>query len=383
MLSDFGPETAEDTREVGEALSASLRARDAVVLTGELGAGKTTFVQGVARGLGIEDQVSSPTFTLVKEYRGILDIAHVDVYRLERVQDVVDLGLEELGDGEGVLLVEWGDAVEDAAARRAAPRRAHHRGPAYRERAATPRLGARRLVAGAMGSRSRSAVAALERGVVIVLGIETSTPQTSVAIGTETEILAKVSIAGRARQEVGGPGAGPAPALERPDLSTGGRHRGGDRSRACSPACGSGSRPPRPSRRCCTCRSWASPASTRSPTRSARSHKRIAAVIDGRRGEVFFAIYRSVPGGVVRETDTGRHHPRPARRRARSDRRGGVGGGQRCDAVSTWAGRARKPDRVRLGDRRPSGGRRRWSSSPCPGSCGRSTIVSSTSSRST
>ena len=113
MLLELRARTAEDTREVGEALSASLRARDAVVLTGELGAGKTTFVQGVARGLGIEDQVSSPTFTLVKEYRGILDIAHVDVYRLERVQDVVDLGLDELGDGEGVLLVEWGDAVED------------------------------------------------------------------------------------------------------------------------------------------------------------------------------------------------------------------------------------------------------------------------------
>jgi len=113
VLLELRTPTAEDTREVGEALSASLRARDAVVLTGELGAGKTTFVQGVARGLGIEDQVSSPTFTLVKEYRGILDIAHVDVYRLERVQDVVDLGLDELGDGEGVLLVEWGDAVED------------------------------------------------------------------------------------------------------------------------------------------------------------------------------------------------------------------------------------------------------------------------------
>lgn len=113
MLLELRARTAEDTREVGEAMSASLRARDAVVLTGELGAGKTTFVQGVARGLGIEDQVSSPTFTLVKEYRGILDIAHVDVYRLERVQDVVDLGLDELGDGEGVLIVEWGDAVED------------------------------------------------------------------------------------------------------------------------------------------------------------------------------------------------------------------------------------------------------------------------------
>jgi tRNA threonylcarbamoyladenosine biosynthesis protein TsaE len=105
--------TAEDTREVGEALSALLRARDAVLLTGELGAGKTTFVQGVARGLGIEEQVSSPTFTLIKEYSGILDVAHVDVYRLDRIQEVVDLGLDELGDGQDVLLVEWGDAIED------------------------------------------------------------------------------------------------------------------------------------------------------------------------------------------------------------------------------------------------------------------------------
>ena len=89
----FRAPTAEDTREVGEALSASLARPRRRVLTGELGAGKTTFVQGVARGLGIEEPVSSPTFTLVKEYSGILDLAHVDVYRLERVQDVVDLGL--------------------------------------------------------------------------------------------------------------------------------------------------------------------------------------------------------------------------------------------------------------------------------------------------
>jgi tRNA threonylcarbamoyladenosine biosynthesis protein TsaE len=107
-----GAATAEDTREVGEALSALLRPRDAVVLTGELGAGKTTIVQGIARGLGVEDIVSSPTFTLVKEYSGILDVAHVDVYRLERMQEVVDLALDDLAGGESVLLVEWGDAVE-------------------------------------------------------------------------------------------------------------------------------------------------------------------------------------------------------------------------------------------------------------------------------
>jgi tRNA threonylcarbamoyladenosine biosynthesis protein TsaE len=105
--------TAEDTRAVGEALAPSFRPRDAVALTGELGAGKTTLTQGIARGLGVEDQVVSPTFMLIREYRGReLDIAHVDVYRLDRVQDVVDLGLDELGDGEALVLVEWGDAIE-------------------------------------------------------------------------------------------------------------------------------------------------------------------------------------------------------------------------------------------------------------------------------
>jgi tRNA threonylcarbamoyladenosine biosynthesis protein TsaE len=113
MRTEVRTASAEETREVGEAIASLLRARDAVVLTGELGAGKTTFAQGVARGLGIEEPVASPTFTLVKEYSGILDLAHVDVYRLDRIQDVVDLGLEELGGGNDVLLVEWGDTIEE------------------------------------------------------------------------------------------------------------------------------------------------------------------------------------------------------------------------------------------------------------------------------
>ena len=111
MHLELRTETAEDTRRVGVALAALLEPRDAVALTGELAAGKTTFAQGVARGLGVVEQVISPTFTLVREYRGRLRLAHVDVYRLEHVQDVVDLGLEELGD-EAVLLVEWGDAID-------------------------------------------------------------------------------------------------------------------------------------------------------------------------------------------------------------------------------------------------------------------------------
>ena len=104
--------TAADTRSIGEALAPLLASGDAIALTGELGAGKTTFVQGLARGLGFDGAVVSPTFTLVREYRGgRLPVVHADVYRLERVQDVVDLALEEEAEG-GVLLVEWGDAVE-------------------------------------------------------------------------------------------------------------------------------------------------------------------------------------------------------------------------------------------------------------------------------
>jgi tRNA threonylcarbamoyladenosine biosynthesis protein TsaE len=104
--------TAEDTRAIGAALAPLLEAGDGVALTGELGAGKTTFTQGVALGLGVTAAVVSPTFTLVREYRGRLLLHHADVYRLDRMQDVLDLGFEEMTDEEGVLLVEWGDAVE-------------------------------------------------------------------------------------------------------------------------------------------------------------------------------------------------------------------------------------------------------------------------------
>jgi tRNA threonylcarbamoyladenosine biosynthesis protein TsaE len=102
----------EDTMAVGEAMASLLREGDAIALTGELGAGKTTFVRGAARALGFDGVVASPTFTLVREYQGRVRIYHVDVYRLERVQDVLDLGLDEMVAEGGVLLVEWGDAVE-------------------------------------------------------------------------------------------------------------------------------------------------------------------------------------------------------------------------------------------------------------------------------
>jgi tRNA threonylcarbamoyladenosine biosynthesis protein TsaE len=103
---------AGDTRAIGAELATFLEAGDVIALTGELGAGKTTFTQGVARGLGFDGAVASPTFTLVRQYRGgSLPVVHADVYRLDRVQDVLDLGLDEISE-DGVLLVEWGDAVE-------------------------------------------------------------------------------------------------------------------------------------------------------------------------------------------------------------------------------------------------------------------------------
>jgi tRNA threonylcarbamoyladenosine biosynthesis protein TsaE len=99
-----------DTRGIGTVLGEALRPGDALALAGDLGAGKTTLVQGLARGLGYEGHVASPTFTLIREYRGRLALQHVDVYRLERIQDVVDLGLDD--DPDAVVAVEWGDAVE-------------------------------------------------------------------------------------------------------------------------------------------------------------------------------------------------------------------------------------------------------------------------------
>jgi len=102
----------EETRAVGRALAGFLGPRDVVSLTGDLGAGKTTFVQGAAEGLGVTEPVLSPTFTLVRRYRGSIPVYHLDVYRLERIQEVLDVGFEEILDEGAVVFVEWGDAID-------------------------------------------------------------------------------------------------------------------------------------------------------------------------------------------------------------------------------------------------------------------------------
>ena len=102
----------EETQAVARALAATLEAGDVVLLSGTLGAGKTAFVRGLAVGLGIDpEEVSSPTFTLVHEYRGgRLALYHVDLYRLERAA-TGELGLEEMGAADGVLAIEWPDRL--------------------------------------------------------------------------------------------------------------------------------------------------------------------------------------------------------------------------------------------------------------------------------
>lgn len=105
------------TQDAGEAFAAVLRPGDVVLLSGRLGAGKTTFVKGVARALGVIERVTSPTFIMVRQHdahnnRGITTLHHADVYRVDHLSDVLDLDLGELVEEAGVAIVEWGDLAE-------------------------------------------------------------------------------------------------------------------------------------------------------------------------------------------------------------------------------------------------------------------------------
>jgi tRNA threonylcarbamoyladenosine biosynthesis protein TsaE len=104
--------SARETREVAAKIAALVEQGDLVLLVGELGAGKTTFAQGFGVALGVTEPITSPTFTLAREYDGQrLTMHHLDVYRLEQFDEVLDLALPELLDGPAVTLIEWGDAI--------------------------------------------------------------------------------------------------------------------------------------------------------------------------------------------------------------------------------------------------------------------------------
>jgi len=105
-------QSEDETAAVGRDLAATLSAGDVLLLFGDLGAGKTAFVRGLAEGLSIPpDEVSSPTFTLIQEYRGgRLPLFHVDLYRIEDPRELYELGLDEIAE-EGVLAIEWAERL--------------------------------------------------------------------------------------------------------------------------------------------------------------------------------------------------------------------------------------------------------------------------------
>lgn len=102
---------SDETERLGERLAEQLKAGDVITLEGDLGAGKTTFTKGIARGLGVQRVVNSPTFTIIKEYEGHLPLYHMDVYRLEDQDE--DLGFDEYFYGDGVTVVEWAQFIQD------------------------------------------------------------------------------------------------------------------------------------------------------------------------------------------------------------------------------------------------------------------------------
>ena len=104
----------EDTEDIGARLAEQLEPGAVVAFTGDLGAGKTAFTRGLARGLGIPDRITSPTFTIVNEYEGAIPLFHFDMYRLNSSEDLFDIGWEDYLSRGGVCAVEWSEQVADA-----------------------------------------------------------------------------------------------------------------------------------------------------------------------------------------------------------------------------------------------------------------------------
>ena len=111
--SAFRTHSPEETQEIGVKIGYQLNPGDVVALIGDLGAGKTCLTQGIARGAGVyQDQtVNSPSYILINEYEGKIPVYHIDLYRLQRLEDIVALGLEEYFSGDGICVIEWADRM--------------------------------------------------------------------------------------------------------------------------------------------------------------------------------------------------------------------------------------------------------------------------------
>lgn len=104
----------EESGKIGEELGKSLQGKEIICLNGEMGTGKTVLAQGIARGLGIDEPVNSPTFTIVQSYEGgRLPLYHFDVYRIEEPEEMEEIGYEDCFFGDGVTLVEWSDLIAE------------------------------------------------------------------------------------------------------------------------------------------------------------------------------------------------------------------------------------------------------------------------------
>jgi len=106
--------TAEETHAFGVQLGQAAEPGDVILMTGELGAGKTTMTQGIAEGLGVAERPRSPTFVMATEYMGRMPLYHLDLYRVEQAAELGELGLDEYMSGDGITVIEWADRTPDA-----------------------------------------------------------------------------------------------------------------------------------------------------------------------------------------------------------------------------------------------------------------------------
>lgn len=147
--------TPQETEHIGSLLGEMLTRGDIIALAGELGTGKTTFVRGMAQGMGIEGkEVASPSFTLVNEYEGPLPLFHLDLYRLEDEQELLGIDYDEYIRGDGVAVIEWADRISQAVPRESLWIRLRYLDAELRE-----------IVFQAQGDRSEKIIEELQRKV--------------------------------------------------------------------------------------------------------------------------------------------------------------------------------------------------------------------------
>ena len=106
-------DSADKTKQIAAEITKKLKPGSVICMYGDLGAGKTAFVQGMARALGIDEPVTSPTFTIVNEYYGTLPLYHFDVYRIGSSEEMYEIGFDEYINGNGICVIEWAELIED------------------------------------------------------------------------------------------------------------------------------------------------------------------------------------------------------------------------------------------------------------------------------